>query len=304
MRQDAALPFAAACLGIALFVCMDATMKGLAIALGAYSAMLFRQGIGAALAAGPYLLSRQAWPSRPAMRFHLMRGAVGASMATTWFYGLARMPMAEAIALSFIAPLIALYLASVLLGERIGRASIAASLLGLAGVAVLLAARLAHPEGERSTDGVIAIFVSAVLYAWNLILMRQQAQVASPAEVAFFQNSVAGAFLLVALPAVLLIAPETMVLPRGDQWLMLALSAGLTVTSLFLLSWAYARAEAQILVPVEYTAFLWAAILGAIFYREALTATTLAGAVLIVAGCLLVARQKPEPVAPVVEVAA
>ena len=46
-----------------------------------------------------------------------MRGCVGAFMATSWFYGLARLPMAEAVALSFIAPIIALYLAALLLRE-------------------------------------------------------------------------------------------------------------------------------------------------------------------------------------------
>lgn len=285
-----AIPFAVACLGIALFAGMDTVMKGLSIALGAYSATLARQAIGGALAALPYFATRQSWPSRPAMRFHLMRGLVGACMATTWFYGLARLPMAEAVALSFFAPLIALYLAAVLLGEQIGRSSIVASLFGLAGVAVLLAARLGEPSGERHVDGVIAIAVSAVLYAWNLILMRQQALVAKPVEVAFFQNAVSGGWLLLALPIVWLAAPDALRMPQGTQWLMLTLGAVLTVASLFLLSWAYGRAEAQVLVPVEFSAFVWLAILGAIFYDEAVTVTTFAGAALIVIGCLIAAR--------------
>jgi S-adenosylmethionine uptake transporter len=284
-----ALPFAAATLGIALFAGMDAAMKGLAIALGAYSAMLWRQAIGAAIAVGPYLATRERWPSRPAMRFHLMRGAAGAAMATTWFYGLARLPMAEAVALSFFAPLIALYLAAVLLGERIGRSSIAASLLGLIGVAILLGARLAQ-GGERHLDGVAAVAVSAVLYAWNLILMRQQALVARATEVAFFQNAVSGGWLLLALPIVWLVAPDIVRMPQGAQWLLLALGAALTVASLFLLSWAYGRAEAQLLVPIEYSAFLWLALLGAVFYDEALTVTTVVGAGIIVAACLIAAR--------------
>lgn len=288
-RRSAALPFAAACLGIALFAAMDTTMKTLSISLGAYGATLIRQMIGGSLAAIPYLLTREGWPTRAAMRFHLVRGLVGASMATTWFYGLARLPMAEAVALSFFAPLVALYLAAVVLGEKIGRSSILASLLGLLGVAVLLWARLSD-GGERHLDGVIAIMVSALLYAWNLILMRQQAQVARATEVAFFQNAVSGAWLLAALPIALAVAPHGLIMPQGEQWLLLILGALLTVASLFLLSWAYARAEAQVLVPVEYSAFLWLALLGAIFYDEALTATTLIGAALIVTGCLIAAR--------------
>ena len=283
------VPFAVACLGIALFSAMDAAMKGLAIALGAYSAMLWRQGIGACMSVGPYLLTRKNWPSKAGMRVHLIRGFVGSMMAVSFFYGIARIPLAEGIALSFIAPLIALYLAVVLLGETVGRSSIIASLFGIAGVIVLMSARIGA-GGDRHLDGVFAILLSAVFYAWNIILMRQQALLATPLEAAFFQNVTAGAFLLVALPLVIWFLPGVFVIPQPQHWPMLILSAALAFASLFLLSWAYGRAEAQVLVPVEYTAFIWAAIMGAIFYHEAVTATTLAGAVLIVTGCIIAAR--------------
>ena len=295
------LPFAAAALGIGLFAGMDAAMKGLAASLGAYVAMLWRQAFAAGLSGPFYFATRRGWPSPAALRFHLMRGGVSAVMAVTWFYGLARLPMAEAIALSFIAPLIALYLASLLLKEKISRETILASLLGLAGMAVLIAARLGAP-GERHLDGVLAVFFSAALYAWNLILMRQQSQVAGPAEVTFFQSLISGSWLLLALPIVRLLFPELRLLPSAGQWPLIALAAALTLASLALLSWAYARAEAQALVPVEYSAFVWAALLGAIFYREQLTLTTIVGAGLIVFGCLLTAK-RPRHVSPVVEAA-
>ena len=285
-----AIPFAIACVGIALFSGMDAAMKGLAIGLGAYSAMLWRQGIGGALSVGPYLMTRKSWPSRAGLRIHILRGFVGSTMAVSFFYGIARIPLAEGIALSFIAPLIALYLAVVLLGEKVGRNTILASLLGIAGVVVLLGSRIGSGGGPRHLDGVAAILVSAVFYAWNIILMRQQALLAGAVEAAFFQNVTAGGFLLLALPFVLVFNPSIVTVPSGTQWPLLVLSAGLAFASLFLLSWAYARAEAQVLVPVEYTAFIWAAIMGALFYEEAVTMTTLAGAVLIVCGCILAAR--------------
>jgi S-adenosylmethionine uptake transporter len=286
-----AIPFAVACVGIALFSAMDAAMKGLAIALGAYSAMLWRQAIGGSLSFIPYLLTRKSWPSRAGLRIHILRGFVAAIMATSFFYGIARVPLAEGIALSFIAPLIALYLAVVLLGETVGRHSIIASLFGIAGVAVLLAVRIGDASGApRQLDGVAAILLSAVFYAWNIVLMRQQALLAPPMEVAFFQNVTCGGFLLLALPVILFVAPTWFAVPSGAQWPMLALSAALAFSSLFLLSWAYARAEAQILVTVEYSAFIWAAIMGAIFYDEAVTLTTVAGAILIVTGCIIAAR--------------
>ncbi|MDB5714651.1 MAG: family transporter [Sphingomonadales bacterium] len=277
-----AIPFAVACLGIALFSAMDAAMKGLSISLGAYNAMLWRVGVGVLISAGPYLYNRRGWPSRAGLKMHLLRGGVGAIMAVVFFYGIARVPLAEGIALSFIAPLIALYLSVVILGEKVGRHSLIASVLGILGVIVLLVARMGS-AGERHLDGVAAILVSALFYGWNIIIMRQQALLAPPTEVAFFQNLTMGGFLLLAAPF-LAVVPDVHHLP------MLALSALLAFFSLVLLSWAYARAEAQILVPVEYTAFVWAAIMGAVFYSEAVTATTLIGAGFIVTGCIIAAR--------------
>lgn len=288
---SAAIPFLVACIGIALFSAMDAAMKGVAIAIGAYSAMLWRQVIGVSIGFAPYMLTRTGWPSRAGIRVHVLRGLVASIMAVSFFYGIARVPLAEGIALSFIAPLIALYLSVVLLGERVGRGSLIASLLGVAGVAVLVVARIGDDSGApRALDGVAAIFVSAVFYAWNIILMRKQALLAPPPEVAFFQNLLAGSFLWIALPVVLLINPALFVVPSANLWPLLALSAVLAYVSLLLLSWAYARAEAQALVPVEYTAFIWAAILGAIFYDEAVTLTTVIGAALIVTGCIIATR--------------
>ena len=280
--RSSAIPFAVACLGIALFSAMDAVMKGLSIALGAYNAMLWRVLIGALIGAVPFFLSGRPLPRGAGLRIHFVRGGVSAIMAVSFFYGLARIPLAEGIALSFIAPLIALYLAVAMLGEKVGRHSMIASVLGIVGVVVLMAARIGSP-GERHLDGVFAILLSSVFYAWNIILMRQQALLAPPVEVAFFQSLTSWCFLMLA-------APFLAIVPAPAHLPLLGLAAVLAVASLFLLSWAYARAEAQVLVPVEYTAFVWAAITGAIFYDEPLTWTTLAGATLIVTGCIIAAR--------------
>jgi S-adenosylmethionine uptake transporter len=71
-------------------------------------------------------------------------------------------------------------------------------------------------------------------------------------------------------------------------------AAVLGITSVLLLSWAYGRAEARILIPVEYTAFIWAAIFGWLVFAEEVTLATLIGTVLIVVGCLLATRQQSD----------
>ena len=57
-----------------------------------------------------------------------------------------------------------------------------------------------------------------------------------------------------------------------------------------LLSWAYARAEAQHLAPVEYSAFVWACLFGLAFFHEPVRPLTLVGAAMIVGACLVAAR--------------
>src|SRR4028119_2503904 len=102
MRPPAhALPLMAALNGVAFFALMDATMQGLAIALGAYVAMTWRHAFRPLSAATFYFVRRAGWPRREALRIHVLRGGVTALMAVLWFYGLARLPMAEAIAISF-----------------------------------------------------------------------------------------------------------------------------------------------------------------------------------------------------------
>ncbi|MEI9926823.1 MAG: DMT family transporter [Sphingomonas sp.] len=220
------------------------------------------------------------------MRIHAVRGTVSAVMAFLFFWGLARVPMAQAIALTYIAPLLALYLAGALLEERIGRAAILASLIACAGVGVILLGQAQARMGEQAFLGSIAVMVSAVCYSWNIILMRQQALVAGPSEIAFFQSLFVGAIMLLGAPF-LAVAP-----PAGEVPAIL-LAAALATASLALLSWAYARAQASYLAPTEYTSFVWASLFGWLVFGERLSLYTLAGAALIVAGCIVAARGKP-----------
>ncbi len=291
-RDRRPLPFLAAILGIALFSLMDAFMKNASIAVGAYSAMLVRSAFGVVVMFPLWKFAGGTWPDRAALRLHAMRGTISAGMAITFFWGLVRLPMADAIALSFIAPLIALYLAAVLLGEKVGGGAVLGSLLGLAGVLVIGAGRLGEGRfGPEAALGIGAILVSAVLYAFNLILQRKQALLAGPREVTLFQMG----FTLLVL---VLFAPWFAVLPDVRAAGEIFVSALLAAAALMLLSWAYGKAETQVLLPIEYTAFVWAALLGWAMFGEAVTVTTLGGAALIVIGCWIAARQSRSASAP------
>lgn len=279
-------PIAVVIVALGLYSVMDAMMKAASIALGAYPAMFWRSVFGVLLMAPPWLLrhGRRGLPSRAGLRLHAARGLAGAVMATLFFYGLVRTPMAEGMALSFIAPLIALYLAALTLGEKLSERAVAGSVIALAGVGVIAQGKFAGHYDAESIKGLVAILASAMLYAVNLVLQRRQAQMAAPEEISFFQALFVTLFLAVGAPW---LAP---VPPIGAVPL-LAASALVAGVSLMLLGWAYARAEAQVLVPLEYTAFIWAAISGWIAFGEDVTWRTLAGVVLIVAGCLYAMRR-------------
>jgi S-adenosylmethionine uptake transporter len=210
-------------------------------------------------------------------------------MALLFFWGLAYVPLAEAIGLSFVAPLIALYLAVVMLKEKIGQGAILASVMGMAGALVIIFGKLGGEYSDDVGKGMAAILLSAILYAYNLILQRQQALMADPVEIAFFQNGTVVAVYLLFAP-LWAVAPAVELLPN------LVAAAVFGITSILLLSWSYARAEARILIPVEYTAFVWAALFGWLVFAEEITLATLAGTALIVVGCLVAARQQPDHV--------
>jgi S-adenosylmethionine uptake transporter len=271
-------------LGIALFSGMDAVMKMLVLALGTFATMLWRNVVGLGMSAAIYLPGRSGWPTGVVLKIHVVRGVLTAAMGFLFFWGIARVPLAQAIALAFIAPLIALYLASAFLGEQIGPRTLLGSAVAFAGILLIFFGQAQADLGQEALIGSLAILASAILYAINIILMRRQSLVAEPREIAFFQNlTVTGVFVLVAL----IVGAK---LPPTNQWWLLVVAAGLSLASMLLLSWAYARAQASYLATTEYTAFLWAALFGWLVFGEPLELLTLCGAAMIIAGCIVAAR--------------
>ncbi|SDA50772.1 DMT family transporter [Mesorhizobium qingshengii] len=287
------IPVLVCALAIFLLSGMDAAMKTLVIAVGVYNTVLWRSMVATVVAGAAWSAGPRSTPTLAVLRLHALRAAIVAMVLICFFWGLARLPLAVAIGLSFVAPLFALFLAALLLGERIRRQAIWASLAGIAGVAIILAGQFGRASySQDALLGTVAVLVSTVFYGYNLILARQQAQLAKPIEIMLFQNLCVAVIMGLAAPWLAVALPANLWLPL----------AGVTVLSLagqFLMSWSYARAEAQYLIPTEYSAFIWAIALGWFFFDEAAAWTTLAGACLIVAGCLIAARANPRLAEPI-----
>lgn len=279
------MPFVAALAGVAFLSLMDAFMKEAALASGAYTATVLRSLIGAAIIAPFWLARLTEWPSKAVMKLHMERGIISAFMALSFFFALTKLPLAEAIAISFVAPLIALYFARVLLGEVIHRKAIFASILGFAGTIVIVGGKIGQGDFDRGTlMGLTSLMFSAVLYAYNFVVIRRQSQLAGPVEIATFHSGVGGLVLLAFAPLLWAAPPVGALGP-------IAMASLLTVTGAMAVAWAYAREEAQALVPIEYSGFLWASLFGWLFFREAVTLSTIAGTALIVTGCWLATRK-------------
>ncbi|SEN71724.1 S-adenosylmethionine uptake transporter [Sphingomonas gellani] len=279
------LAFAVAMAGIGLFSVMDAFMKSLVLAMGVYNALIWRTGLSIVFGAGLWIASGARRPSARAMRLHLARGAVTAVMATLFFWGLARVPMAQAITLTYVSPILALLLAAAVLHERVGRHVAIASAAAFAGVLVVLAGHARMAAGPAVSTGAAAVLVSAALYAVNLVIARVQAQAAGPGEIAFVQSIVITGVLAIG-------APWLLTVPDSGQWPKIVVAALLGTGSLALLGWAYAHGETGYLATTEYTSFLWAAALGWAVFGERVSPFTLAGAAIIVSACLYAVRRQ------------
>ena len=289
--------FAAALGAVAVLSLMDAVMKHLVLAIGIVAVSVWRAAANMTIATALYLPARDGWPTPARLRIHVARSLIITVMAFLFFWGIARVPLAQAIAVTFIAPLIALLLAALLLHERIGSRSVGGSLVAFAGVVVIVVGQARAQVGSEVLLGTAAIIGSALCYAVNIVLMRHQALAAKPLEINFFQCLAILVLWIAALPFV--------GLPHwpGSQWLWVAVAATMSTSGTLLFAWAYARGEASYLAATEYSGFLWAALCGWLVFQERVSLYTLAGAALIVGGCFVAARRTiTEP--PEIDVAA
>lgn len=279
--------FLAALAAVGILSVMDAVMKALVLAIGIFAVSIWRSIANLILTGALYLPRRRPWPGRPILKIHVARGVIVTVMAGLFFWGIGRVPLAQAIALTFIAPLIALLLAATFLHERIGSRSIGGSVMAFVGVIVIVLGQARADLGTEALLGSAAIIGSALCYAINIVLMRHQSLAAEPLEINFFQSLTVLVLWLAITP--FLGFPDW----PSDGWAMwVGVAAVMSTAGGLLFSWAYARAEASYLAVTEYSGFLWAAALGWIIFSEAVSLYTAGGAALIVGGCFVAARSK------------
>jgi S-adenosylmethionine uptake transporter len=267
-----------------LLTLMDAVIKLLSARYPVLQIAFLRYGFGLIGAAIYAAWSRPGWPTREATLYNGIRAVVIVVTATTFFFALARLPLADAIALSFISPVLTALLGAALLGERLDWRIAAALAAGFVGMLLIVSSQMSGAGLDREAAiGAAAVVISAIGYALNIVMLRHRATRDPLSQIVLFQNL--GPALLLAAPVLWVWTPPTLV----DTGLF-ALLGALGVTGHILLTHAFARIEAARLAPVGYVTLVWGVLLGALFFAEVPGLATLAGAALIVLGTLLARR--------------
>lgn len=275
-----------AILGIALLSVMDAVIKALVTRLPVVEIAFLRYLVGSLVMIAILSVARPGWPSPETIRANLVRAVVVVITATSFFYALGQLPLAETLILSFISPTVTALFAALLLGERIERRILAALGTGFAGVTVIVLPSLAGGAEARSGSvlGVAAVLVSAVGYSASNVLLRARAQRDPLLTIVGIQNLA---------PAAMLAGPAawSWVSPGEGDWALIGAVGTLGVGGHLLLARAYARAEATRLAPLDYTALIWAVLIGYLAFAETPSPVVGLGAALILASAWLVGRR-------------
>jgi len=288
-------PLLVALIAIALGTCIDALIKGVAPGAGLHHLLAWRYLFGAIIAVFIFRLQKRPKPDAEAIRFHTMRGMVQLGTAFLFFYALMQLRLAEATIIGFTAALMVPVVARILLGERVTPIAMVATIVGFFGAALAIsgAPESASEAGNRPL-GLAACFAAAFLYALVLVMLRMRATKEDATTIAMFTNLIPALLLL----PVLIGFPIFEVLQPGNpyasapEWSYLPyffLFGLLGYTVWYLMTLAYARAPAQRLAPLEYTALIWSALLGIVYFNEVPGWQLWVGAVIIISACLIVA---------------
>ena len=228
---------------------------------------------------------RPGWPTREATVHNSLRALLIVVIATSFFFALGRLPLADAIALSFISPVLTALMGALLLGERLDWRIAVALCAGLAGMLLIVGGSLG--SGHYSDEvliGAAAVLVSAIGYSLNIIMLRHRATRDSLAHIVLFQNL--GPALILAVPGLIV-----WITPTPTDLALFALLGTIGVIAHTMLAHAFARLEAARLAPVQYLTLVWGVVFGFLFFAEIPGLATVLGALLIVLGTLVSQRR-------------
>ncbi|HVY58727.1 MAG TPA: DMT family transporter [Xanthobacteraceae bacterium] len=217
---------------------------------------------------------------------HVLRGLISVAGMFLNFAALARLQLVDATAISFASPLITVALAAIVLKEKVRIYRWSAVAVGFLGVIVMLwpyldASRFVAAGSAVATVGALCAIGSAFTNAGSVIQTRRLTDSETTSAIVFY-------FSLICAVAGLCTLPFGWHHPTMAELAALVSIGILGGLSHILLTESYRWAAASVVAPFDYTAMLWAFVLGYVFFGELPNAYIFVGALIVVASGLFV----------------
>ncbi len=212
---------------------------------------------------------RKAW--------HGLRTVLALGAMFGFFYGLANMPLVNALTLGYTAPLMVTALSAVFLGDHVGWRRWTAVVVGFGGVLIML-----RPGSGDFSFPAVAVLIAAFCYASQAITARRLADTESTLALSFYV--VLGPMLV----ALAWINDETWLPPDVTGWVLFLCAGACSVLAWIGLVNGYRAAPPAVLAPLEYLALVGGAVAGYLIWDEVPDAWVVVGAMVIIASGLFV----------------
>ena len=277
-------------LAMAILPCIDVIAKvlgrqGLPILEIVWARLTF----GALLAlpfAARLTLPRGLLPNRPF--YHALRATLLMTATFTFFLSLRTLPIADALAIFFVQPLVVTALSPMILHEKVGPRRWAAVGVGFIGTLIII-----RPGLGGITQGSLLALAAGCSLALYFLMTRRIAG-SAPAMVTTFRTNAMGALIASAL------VPLVWQTPTLTQALLLVVLAAIANVGHYFIVRAYDHAEASLLAPLAYTEMITSTILGLIFFGDFPDRWTFVGVSILIACAIYISMreraQKPAPV--------
>ena len=211
---------------------------------------------------------------------HALRGGLLFATVLSFFTALRGLPLAEAIAVTFTAPLFITALSAPLLGEAVGVRRWAAVAIGLVGALIMV-----RPGTEAFRPEALLVLASALMFALAMLLTRRLTRTETDVALVTYTTLITG---LASLPLAVLAwqAPST-----TNLGLFAVVGIGSASGNYFLVL-AYRNAPAAVVAPFDYTKLIWASIFGWMLWRESPEPAVWIGAAVVAAAGVYITRRE------------
>ena len=280
-QSRVALGIASALCAIFLFAVYNALGKWLTADYSPWQIMFFRGAVGLIPFAG-YALIFKDWAALRSRqpKLQVVRAALGFSANLFFIYAYREMPLADAIAIGYAAPIFVVFLSVPLLSEKVGLWRASAAFVGFSGVLMI-----AQPGAGVFSSGALYALAGTLCYALLLIVTRRVG--ASDSALCTVLIST-GLYTLAAAT----LMPSLWVTPSGQDLALLAAVGLVSTTAMLLFAFAFRHAEAAVLAPLDYISMLWAALFGFLVWGDIPSAWAAAGMATIAGSGLVIAARE------------